>query len=389
MYSDDSGVGSRHFSLLGGGPFDRITRRLHLLSRRGTLRVYRVALVLWLPIALATASRFLLGEHVDPLVYDISLHTRFLISWPLLVFAGRLVDVQADVVVTQLYTSGFAPRADLDRIFDRAERLRDSAWVEGLIAAVALIGGAATLMGLIGPSGVVHGGTRAGHTLIRFYYALFGLPLLQFVAARWLWRWGVWSYIMIAVSRLPLRTLGTHPDRAGGLGFVGAPLTGFSAFVASLATVLSAAWFTQILDGKMTAPAALPTLLVFLTSMFTIGYGPLLFFTPHLYKAQRKALNVYGPLALDYMRQFHRKWIERRNETAEALIGNSDIQSMADMGNAFSVVQQTRIFIFGKKKLIELWLAAVVPMLPLVATVIPITEVFKRLGNTLVGGLLL
>jgi hypothetical protein len=244
-------------------------------------------------------------------------------------------------------------------------------------------------MGIIGQSGVVHGGTSAGHTLMRYYYAGFGLPLLQFVAARWLWRWAIWTYVLVSVSRLPLRTLGTHPDRAGGLGFVGAPLTGYSFFVASLATVLAAAWLTQILEGRMTAPAALPTLLVFLVSMFAIGYGPLLFFTPHLYKAQRKALNVYGPLALEYMRQFHRKWIEGRNETKEELIGNADIQSMADMGNAFNVVLQTRIFIFGKKKLIELWLATVLPMVPLVATVIPVTEVFKRLGNTLVGGLLL
>jgi hypothetical protein len=261
--------------------------------------------------------------------------------------------------------------------------------VEAVIALAALAGGAATVVGLTGASGFVHGGTSAGGTMMRFYYAGFGLPMLQFVAARWLWRWGVWSYVIIAVSRLPLRALGTHPDRAGGLGFVGAPLTGFSAFVASLASVLSAAWLTQILEGRMTAPSALPTLCVFLVSMFVIGYGPLLFFTPHLYKAQRKALDVYGPLALDYMRQFHRKWIEQRSETKQELIGNSDIQSMADMGNAFDVVLQTRIVIFGKKKLIELWLAAFVPMLPLVATVIPITEVFKRLGNTLVGGLLL
>ena len=389
MYSDDSGVGPRHFSLLTGGPFFAITRRLHLLSPRGTLRVFPLALLCWLPLGLSTGGRLLLGYTPEPLAYDISVHTRFLISWPLLVLAGRLVDLQANVVVTQLYKSQFAARAELDAILDRAERLRDNGWIEAIIAAVALLGGTATIWGFIGPSGVVHGGTTAGDTPMRFYYAGFGLPLLQFVAARWLWRWGVWSYVMISVSRLDLRALGTHPDRAGGLGFVGAPLTGFSVFVASLATVLSAAWLTQILDGRMTAPAALPTLLVFLVSMFAIGYGPLLFFTPHLYKAQRKALNVYSPLALDYMRQFHQKWIERRSETTEQLIGNSDIQSMADMGNAFNVVLQTRIFIFGKKKLIELWLAAVLPMLPLVATVIPVTEVFKRLGNTLVGGLLL
>lgn len=389
MYSDDSGVGPRAFTLLAGGPFYRIAQWLHLISPHGALRVSRVAIVLWLPIALETAVRVLLGYAPDPLVYDISVHCRFLVSWPLLVFAGRLVDIQANVVVAQLYNSQFAPRRDLDAIFDRAERLLDNGWVEAVIALVALLGGVATVWGLTGASGVIHGGTSAGHTFARFYYAGFGLPLLQFVVVRWLWRWAIWSYVMFEVSRLPLRTLGTHPDRAGGLGFVAAPLTGFSTFVAALATVLSSAWITQILDGRMTAPSALPTLLVFLVSMFVIGYGPLLFYTPHLYKTQRKTLNVYGPLALEYMRQFDRKWIERRSETTEALIGSPDIQSMADMGNAFSVVAQTRIFIFGKKKLVELWLAVVIPMVPLVATVIPVTEVFKRLGNTLVGGLLL
>lgn len=389
MYSDDSGVGPRHFSLMSGGPFYQLSRRLHLLSPRGSLRVFRIALVLWMPIAITTALRILLGYKPDPLVYDISVHTRFLVSWPILVLASRLVEVQANVVVTQLYKSNFAPRASLDKIFDRAERMRDNGWVEALFVVIALCGGAATIAGLIGPSGIVHGGTSAGTTLVRFYYSLFGLPLLQFVVARWLWRWAIWTYVLISVSRLPLALQGTHPDRAGGIGFVGAPLTGFSVFTASLTTVLSAAWITQILDDRMTAPSALPTLLVFLVTMFVIGFGPLLFFTPHMYKAQRKALNVYGPLALEYMRQFHRKWIQGQRDPNEVLIGNSDIQSMADMGNAFNVVLQTRIFVFGKKKLIELWLASVVPMVPLVATVIPITEVFKRLGNTLVGGLLL
>lgn len=389
MYSDDSGVGPRPFTLMRGGPFYRIASRLHLLTADGAPRVFRLALVMWMPIAFATAARATFGYTPDPLVFDISVHVRFLVSLPLLVLASKLVEVQVNVVVVQLYNGTFAPRASLDKIFDRADRLRDSGWIEAAFALFALLVGTATLWGFVGPSGFVHGGTSAGETLTRFYYAGLALPLLQFLAVRWLWRWLVWSYVLISVSRLRLNTMGTHPDRAGGIGFVGAPLTGFSVFTGSLASVLSSAWLTQILDGRMTAPAALPTLLVFLVSMFAIGYGPLLFFTPHLYKTQRKALNVYGPLALDYMRQFHRKWIERRSETTEALIGTPDIQSMADIGNAFNVVIQTRIFVFGKKKLIELWLAGVVPMIPLVATVIPITEVFKRLGNTLVGGLLL
>jgi hypothetical protein len=374
------------FTMMGGGPFHELAGRLGLLGSTGTLRVFRLAIVMWFPIAIATAGRLLLGWTSSSFVFDISVHTRFLVSWPLLVLAGHLVDGQGRAAVTQLYAGDFTDRAALDAIFERARRLRDNGWVEATFAVLAILGGQASLWGLIGPTGVVHGVDTADSSLMRSYYAGFALPLLQFLTIRWLWRWVIWSYILVRVGRLPLRTIATHPDRAAGLGFMSAPVTGFAAFEMSLASLLASAWGTQLLAGRVTVPMLLPTLLLFVLTVTVLACAPLLPFTPHLYKAKRKSLALYNPFTLEYMRRFQRKWVEQPSADSD-MLGTSDIQSMADISNAYKVIQDTRTFVWGKKKLVELWLAAVAPMVPLIVTVVPVNELFKRIGGALVGGL--
>jgi hypothetical protein len=374
------------FTMMGGGPFHELAGRLGLLSASGTLRVWRLAIVMWLPIAIATAGRMLLGWTSDSFLFDISVHTRFLVSWPLLVLAGHLVDGQARNATTQLFEGDFTDRAALDAVFERARRLRENGWIEATFALLAIVGGQASLWGLIGPAGVVHGIDEAGSSLMRSYYSGLALPLLQFLTLRWVWRWVIWSYILVRVGRMPLRTIATHPDRAAGLSFMSAPITGFAAFEMSLASLLASAWGTQLIDGRVTVPSLLPTLLLFVLAMSVLACLPLLAFTPHLYKAKRKSLALYNPFALEYMRRFQRKWVEKPGAAGE-MLGTSDIQSMADIGNAYKVILDTRTFVWAKKKLIELWVAAVAPMVPLIVTVVPVNELFKRIGGALVGGL--
>jgi hypothetical protein len=375
------------FSLMAGGPFYELSRRLGLVTATQTLRVWRIAIVMWLPIAVGTVGRLLVGWKLDPFVFDISVHTRFLVSLPLVVLAGHLIDGQSRSATIQLFDGKFADRSVLEDIFDRARRLRDNGWVECIFAVLALLGGQLTLWGVMGPTGVIHGVDTSDDSVARIYYSGLALPLLQFLTLRWLWRWGIWSYIMLRVSRLPLKTIATHPDKAAGLGFLSAPVTGFAVFEMGLASLLSAAWGTQLLDGRVTVPSLLPTLMLFVLLSSALACTPMVPFMGHLYRAKRRALLAYNPLALEYMRGFHRKWVDPRPSTEEDLLGTPDIQSLADIGNAYKVMTDTRTFLFGKKKLAEIWLAAVVPMVPLIVTVIPVNELFKRIGGALIGGL--
>ncbi len=385
--SDEPDMNPQDFSVMGGGPFHELARRLGLLGASGMLRVFRLAILMWSPIALAAVLRMVIGWGPDPFVLDFSVHARFLISLPLLVVAGHLVDGSARAAVLQLYDSNFADRAELDQLMIRARKVRDSGWVEATFALLALIGGQATLWGLLGPTGVVHGVESAGHSVMRAYYSGLALPFLQFITLRWVWRWLVWSYVVVRIGLMPLQTIATHPDRAAGLSFMAGPVTGFAVFEMALASLLSAAWGTQLLDGRITVPSLLPTLLVFVVIASSLACLPLVAFTPHLYRAKRRSLLLYNPFTLEYMRRFQRKWIEHRSEMDAKVLGTADIQSMADIGNAYKVILDTRTFVFGKSKLVELWVAAAVPMVPLIVTVVPVSELLKRIGGALTGGL--
>jgi hypothetical protein len=376
----------RVFSITAGGPMFRIGRRVGWVGPAGEVRIWRVVAFAWVPLLVGALIRFVIGDRPEPLFFDISVHARFLVSLPLVILSGRLLEPQCRAAVELLYVGNFADRAALDRVIDRAEQLRDSNWVEGLLAAIALLGGQLVLWGVTGSTGLFHGIDQTRLSISQVWYAAIALPMLQFLALRWLWRWAIWTGVLVRVSRLPLALLSTHPDRAAGLRFLSGPVTGFAAFELAFGSVLAGAWGTQLADGRVTVPAILPTLIAFLVLAFLMACGPLLVFSPHLFRAQRRALLQYNPFALSYMLRFHRKWIDRR--TTEELLGTPDLQSMNDLDGSFQIIQETRMFVFSSRKLTELWGAGILPMLPLVLTVVPVDAMLKRIGSMLFGGLL-
>lgn len=378
-------VHPRVFSINGGGPFDHLTRKLHLLEPSGRMRAWWIVALAWLPLVLGATLRALVGLPVNPIVFDLSVHARFLVAAPLLVFSAGLLEPQCRGVIRMLYEGRFAEPAALDRIVDRGERLRGSGLVEAGLVMLAMASGQLGLWGVIGPTGVFAGITHHPEwSFARLWYGLVSLPLLQFLMLRWLWRWLVWTSMLVHLAKLPLAATATHPDRAAGLSFFAWPVGCFHWFVTAFSSVLAGAWGTQLLDHRLTVPALGPTLIAFILITFVIGYAPLLLFTGHVYRARRRDLADQGLFTLDYVRQFETKWLKGAQESP---LGTADIQSLADIGNAFQVVLTTRLIVFEPLRLKNLVIAALVPMIPLLATVVPIEKIVSRLGGALFGAL--
>jgi hypothetical protein len=106
---------------------------------------------------------------------------------------------------------------------------------------------------------------------------------------------------------------------------------------------------------------------------------PLIFFSSQLAYAKRAALLDYGSVASGYVRDFREKWIEGRNPEGERLLGSGDIQSLADLGNSFDIVSETRVVPFGKEEVISVAITLAVPLLPLLLFVIPLEEIVNRI----------
>ena len=107
--------------------------------------------------------------------------------------------------------------------------------------------------------------------------------------------------------------------------------------------------------------------------------APLLVFTPRLARTKRIGLLEYGGLAQRYVRDFDQKWLRDRAATDEQLIGSGDIQSLADLGNSFAVVQEMRPVPFGLKDVARLAVATAAPLLPLGLTVLSFEELVTSL----------
>jgi hypothetical protein len=61
------------------------------------------------------------------------------------------------------------------------------------------------------------------------------------------------------------------------------------------------------------------------------------------------------------------------------MLGSGDIQSLADLGNSFAVVQDMRIVAVTKQAMLQLAVATVAPIVPLVLTLMPLEELLKKL----------
>lgn len=95
-------------------------------------------------------------------------------------------------------------------------------------------------------------------------------------------------------------------------------------------------------------------------------------------QAKRTGIRDYGVLASRYVEEFDLKWVRGGVADDERLIGSSDLQSLADLGNSFQVIQGIRSFPFDKDTVIQVIFFVLIPMLPLVLTMISLEDLIKR-----------
>ena len=113
--------------------------------------------------------------------------------------------------------------------------------------------------------------------------------------------------------------------------------------------------------------------------LLLIVLGPLMLFMPHLARARRAGLRAYGTLAERYVREFDDKWLRGGAPAGEALLGSADIQSLADLGNSFEIIRGMRLIPFDKNTVIQLAIVTLLPVAPLVLTMVSLEELLKRL----------
>ena len=383
------------FSLFAGGPLYQIAVRLGLVRGESTLPRLGVALALltWIPLlvfsALAGVSGLTSGGVAVPFVLGLGAHVRFLVAIPLFFAAEAWTGPRLGHFFEYLVESGIVlpeDRPSLDAAAAGATRLRDSVIAEAglaVLSIIALVAGVRVDL----TEDVSSWRTIAGvPTWAGVWYAAVSLPIFQFLWWRWCWRVVIWTILLWRVSRLNLRLVATHPDLAGGLGYLGVAQGHFGTLALPLSAVLSASFAEQILFDGRQLRAFLPLIVGHVFMTLVTFLGPLLVFTPRLLKVKRRGLREYGVVAAAYTHLFEAKWVRGREAAGEPLLGSADIQSLADLANSFNIVRYMRLAPFGPALVIALVASAIVPMAPLLFLQFSPEELLRELVKVLLGG---
>jgi hypothetical protein len=215
------------------------------------------------------------------------------------------------------------------------------------------------------------------------WYTFVSVPLFQFILLRWYFRIFIWGRFLWQVSRIDMNLVPTHPDRVGGLGFLSATAFAFMPLALAHGAVLSGMIAHRILHVGTPLMGFKVEIAVVVVFVQCLVFVPLLLFVPQLAQAKRNGVREYGTLAQRYVREFDTKWLRGGAPPAEGLIGSADIQSLADLGNSFEIVRTMRAALVTRDATLQLGIATLIPLAPLLLTIMPLEELLKKLFGIL------
>ena len=231
-------------------------------------------------------------------------------------------------------------------------------------------------------------GLRLGESITPagWWYILISLPVLYFFLTCWLWLFLLWAWFLFRTSRLDLELTPTHPDRAGGLGFLGWGMVSFGLVVLAISAVLSGSLAREILHGGSSLADVKYHVIIFVIIMMVVLHAPLFVYTGRLARCRFRGLLDFGNLIWAHDHEFDEKWVRNLGKKAEgeSLLGSHDVASLGAISRAFDHIDEMRLIPFDKKASLVLVVAAILPMVPLLGTSIPLGEILKTLGEFLV-----
>lgn len=380
IYSD------RH--VFDGGPPLRFQRSLGLVKPdqpRVVRRALFAAAIAWVPLALVTALQTLrFGDgSASSFFSDFSVHARYLIALPALIFAESDCIPRLEKVVRHFVDVGLIPQSEMQRYraaVGSTRRLLDSAYGDFLVPVVSYLA-VIPMMLYVSLDLIPWQRTAAGSfSFAGWWHVLISLPLLLILVFGWLWRLALWARFLVLMASLHLQLLPSHPDSVGGLNFVSTSLRGFRWISFALSAILAGAIAdrvvyldTNLLSFKM----HMGGLMIFI---LLLSAGPLTVFVRQLRETKIRGIFEYGALANRLGGEFELKWLRANRETKQEMLEVPDFSATTDFYSVAANVYEMRELPFKAKDLIAPVIPAVVPFLLIVLLQIP----FQVVLNTII-----
>lgn len=383
------------FSLVNGGLIYSATASLRGKSGsgKGLVRTAMALMLLtWVPLSiLAVLAGTLIDDNTTISFFeDFQVHVRLLFVVPFLILVENVVNRSfVGYIKNSDRIIPISQQESFNRLVKQLDKLTNSYIPEILVLLVIysfIIFNWDTLS--IFESGrnyLAYKGTDS-LTGAGWFYLLICSPIYQLLIFRWIWRWMVWMYSVIKVSRFKLQVDPLHADQMAGLSFMNlSPLT-FSFVLIALSAVISAFIGIEIVFHNAVLKTYIYTIAIYLVFLPIVLYTPLLVLIPVLIRAKTYGILNFGNLIREHNTDYATKWIEGNHPKDEQLLGTMDNSSLSDINGSYGPVQSMKLIPIDMKMLVLSFALNLLPFIPLVFTYYSASELFKQLINSVLAG---
>jgi hypothetical protein len=380
--------------LFDGGPPLGLQRRLGLVDsrdRKAALRASLAAGIAWIPLLVLNAARQLSGH--DSLSYfllDLGASTRFLVAGPLLILGECSCLPKLSKIPEYFLHTGLIGTEE-DRMkalaaMAAARRMLNSVWVE--VFAVLLAYG---LVGALYTTAAVRN-LPAWHIVVddlshatRFsaagrWHEFVSLPLLIVLFFGWMWRQLVWWKLLSLLSKLNLKLIAAHPDRAGGLSFLATVIRGYWLLAMALSAILAGRIGNQLRAGASLYEFRFHVVGL-VAVVLAIVLAPFMAFVPTLVRLKDAGTFEYGSVARGVGERFEFRWL--KEQRADEALESPQFSATTDLYSIVANVSQLSWFPVGFAPIRTLALVTLLPFVPVLLIVVPFSDLFRELRKLL------
>jgi hypothetical protein len=365
-------------------------RRVGLIPERGLGIIRRAlffALLTWLPLVVWSLYKgtALQSQIHEPLLNHFGIHARFLAAIPLMILSEGLMYNVLTKLIPYFYTSGLI-RDEQQSAFTQAIQktlsLGNSKLPLLIIAAIVCLSVVFqpayrdiheldwANVGKTGDFNMGFGG---------WWMIFVSRPVFTALVCISLWRLILLFLLFKRIAALDLELVPTHPDRAGGLGFLEKTPTAFSLLALAISVVLASRLAHEVLYHGMQLQSLRSLLTVYLIVIAVLLLSPLMAFIPKLAAAKRKARLEYGALVGNHGRLVHRRWIRHEPIADDSLLQAPELGPVADTQSLYEAAIKMRSAPIGKSAVLSIVLPAAIPLLALFAIQVPIKDIVVKL----------
>jgi hypothetical protein len=327
-------------------------------------------IVTWLPLLLLTGIQdaILTDGSLRAFLADYAVQARLLVAAPMLILAEIVCLPRISAIAHHFLQSGLVPAEEagaFHQICRSILRFYGSRRLEALIAGFAITFAAVLIY--TAPPGFfpIWQYLQSGRTSpAGWWHTLVSVPILVTLLLGWAWRLLLWTRFLYRVSRLKLRLIAAHPDRAAGLRFVGISTSTFSFLAFALGVIVAGTVANRVVHDGAALLSFRWVLLCFDVICLLLFVSPLLVFTPTLMKVWRQGTRSYGALARDVGENFERKWLHR--PAGEDALGVGDFSATTDLYAIAANVYAIAFVPVGWGSLLVVLVGATLPFIPVV-----------------------